>query len=723
MAIAGLHEAEIDALVAGVHGDPFAVLGPHADEDGGWLRALIPDAAAVFVQVGERTLATLEQVHPAGLFAARLDQLPGDYRLAIEDSTGQRELVDDPYRFGPVIGELDRYLLGEGTHIRPWQVLGAHACEHQGVAGVRFAVWAPNASRVAVIGDFNDWSELRHSMRLHPGVGVWELFIPGVGIGAIYKYAVRSREGQALPHKADPYAFESELRPATASVVAPEPAVVEPPNNRAAANDPSAPISIYEVHLGSWRRTTDGQFLDWAALAEQLPAYAAELGFTHVELLPIAEHPFDGSWGYQVTGMYAPTSRFGDPRGFSQFIAACRAHGLGVILDWVPAHFPNDTHALAQFDGTALYEYADPREGLHKDWNTLIFNFARTEVRNYLVGNALYWLECGGIDGLRVDAVASMLYRDYSRAPDEWVPNVEGGRENLEAIALLQRMNEIVEAEAPGAITVAEESTSWPGVTRPVADGGLGFHYKWNLGWMHDTLRYMATDPIYRRHHHEQLTFGIMYGFDEQFVLALSHDEVVHGKRSLLGKMSGDRWQKFANLRAYFGFMWGHPGKKLLFMGGELAQEREWNHDRALDWELLEAPEHRGVQALIRELNLFYRSRPALHELDGALEGFEWLVTDDRDHSVIAFLRKSKSGEQVMVVCNFTPVPRHGYRVGVDEDGAWIERLNTDAVEFGGSGVGNGDAAIASEEVPSDGRERSVSLHLPPLATIMLELV
>ncbi|MFO7561862.1 MAG: 1,4-alpha-glucan branching protein GlgB [Enhygromyxa sp.] len=724
--IAGLHEDEVEALIRAEHGDPFAVLGPHAGDEGTWLRALIPGASAVAVRDGDRIVAPLELVHPAGLFGKRLDALPLDYRLEVEHSSGQRELLEDPYRFGPVLGELDRYLLGEGTHLRPWQALGAHACEHQGVAGVRFALWAPNASRVAVIGDFNGWNDLRHPMRLHPGVGVWELFIPGAEIGALYKYAIRDREGQKLPHKADPYAFASELRPGTASVVAAEPGRLEPPAGRAAANDSSAPISIYEVHLGSWRRTAGGEFLDWAALAEQLPTYVAELGFTHVELLPIAEHPFDGSWGYQVTGMYAPTSRFGDPRGFAQFIAACRAADLGVILDWVPAHFPNDAHALAQFDGTALYEYADPREGLHKDWDTLIFNFARTEVRNYLVGNALYWLECWGVDGLRVDAVASMLYRDYSRGPGEWVPNVEGGRENLEAVALLQRINEIVEAEAPGAVTVAEESTSWPGVTRPVAAGGLGFRYKWNLGWMHDTLRYMATDPVHRKYHHEQLTFGIMYGFDEQFVLPLSHDEVVHGKRSLLGKMAGDRWQKFANLRAYYGFMWAHPGKKLLFMGGELAQEREWDHDRALDWELLEAPEHRGIQALVRALNHFYRSRPALHELDGAREGFEWVVTDDRDHSVIAFLRKSKSGARVLVVCNFTPVPRHGYRVGVDDKGGWIgwvERINTDAPEFGGSGVGNGGEPIASEAVPADGRERSLALHLPPLATIMLEPV
>ncbi len=723
MLTAGLNPDEIDALVRGEHGDPFALPGPHPCAAGVWLRVLLPGAIGATVLAGERELAGLAVIHANGLFAALLetDALPPDYRLAVDYPHGHREVVDDPYRFGPNIGELDRYLLGEGTHLRPWKVLGAHPCEQAGVAGVRFAVWAPNASRAAVIGDFNDWNELRHAMRLHPGSGIWELFVPGVGPGALYKYALRGRDGHSLPHKADPYAFASELRPATASVVATMPEHPPRPATRTSANAESAPISIYEVHLGSWRRAADGGFLDWATLAEQLPAYVAELGFTHVELLPIAEHPFDGSWGYQVTGMYAPTSRFGDPTGFARFIAACRERGLGIILDWVPAHFPNDTHALANFDGTALYEYADPREGLHKDWNTLIFNFARTEVRNYLVGNALYWLEAWGVDGLRVDAVASMLYRDYSRAPGEWVPNVEGGRENLEAVGLLRRLNEIVDAEEPGAITVAEESTSWPGVTAGVADGGLGFHYKWNLGWMHDTLGYMAKDPIHRKHHHELLNFGIMYQFSEQFVLPLSHDEVVHGKRSLIGRMPGDHWQRFANLRAYFGFMWGHPGKKLLFMGGEFAQEREWNHDRGLDWDLLEGPEHRGVQALIRALNRFYCSRPAMHELDGDPEGFEWVVVDDRDHSVLAFLRKSKAGAQVLVVCNFTPVPRHGYRVGVDDHGAWVERLNTDAHEFGGSGVGNGDGEIASDEVPADGRPRSLALHLPPLATIMLE--
>ncbi|PRQ03440.1 1,4-alpha-glucan branching enzyme GlgB [Enhygromyxa salina] len=488
---------------------------------------------------------------------------------------------------------------------------------------------------------------------------------------------------------------------------------------------PSAPVSIYEVHLGSWRRGPDNRFLSWDELAEQLPAYAAELGFTHVELLPIAEHPFDGSWGYQVTGMFAPTRRFGDPAGLARLVAACHARGLGVILDWVPAHFPADDFGLASFDGGPLYEYADPREGFHQDWNTLIFNFGRAEVCDFLVASALYWIERWGVDGLRVDAVASMLYRDYSRAEGQWLPNVHGGRENLEAIALLRRVNQLIHAEAPGAVTMAEESTAWPGVTRPSTDGGLGFDYKWNLGWMHDSLAYMRQDPIHRKHHHDQLMFSIVYAFDERFVLPLSHDEVVHGKGSLLGKMPGDRWQQFANLRAYFGFMWAHPGKKLLFMGGELGQRREWNHDRGLDWDLLESDsegaEHRGVQLLIRDLNRLYCSRPALHELDCAAEGFEWVVSDDYDQSVLVFLRKDSAGASVLVACNFTPVPRHDYRVGVPGSSAWIERLNSDDSRYGGSGIGNGPGELVSEAIPTHGHARSIVLTLPPLATIILE--
>ncbi|NVB36741.1 1,4-alpha-glucan branching protein GlgB [Pseudenhygromyxa sp. WMMC2535] len=742
----------VNTLISGEHGDPFALLGPHREDPEAprsptWVRALLPGALQIEVVRADATpdpadspgasLAALDQIHADGLFEGRLDQPPPlDYRLRVHYPLGHTVVIDDPYRFASEIGELDRHLLGEGRHLRPWTVLGARPCAQEGVAGVRFALWAPNASRVAVVGDFNSWDERVHGMRPHPGAGLWELFIPGLDAGVAYKYQLRDQGGQPLPAKADPYAFRGELRPATASVVAPEPPERKLPEGRAAANDRSAAISIYEVHLGSWRRgpaspdqpdAEAGAMLDWDALSEQLPAYAAELGFTHIELLPVAEHPFDGSWGYQVIGMYAPSARFGPPEGFARFVAACHAAGLGVLLDWVPAHFPTDEHGLAEFDGTALYEYADPREGFHEDWNTLIYNFGRNEVQNFLVGNALYWLERWGVDGLRVDAVASMLYRDYSRAEGQWIPNAEGGRENLEAIAFLKRMNEVVGGEAPGAITVAEESTAWPGVSRPTSAGGLGFYYKWNMGWMHDSLDYMGQDPVHRKYHHNRLTFGLLYAFDENFVLPLSHDEVVHGKGSMIAKMPGDRWQQFANLRAYYGFMWTHPGKKLLFMGGEFAQEREWNHDRSLDWHLLDehhpgSAEHRGVQALIRDLNAVYRELPALHALDCEGAGFEWVQADDVELSVYSFLRKGpEPGQLALVVCNFTPVPRYGYRVGVPAGvEAWRERLNTDSNHYGGSNVGNVEAALTSEAVSAHGRPRSVALTLPPLATLIL---
>jgi 1,4-alpha-glucan branching enzyme len=503
--------------------------------------------------------------------------------------------------------------------------------------------------------------------------------------------------------------------------VAPPPPRRSLPADRAEANARHAPISIYEVHLGSWRRNAEGGFLDWETLARELPSYVAELGFTHIELLPVSEHPFDGSWGYQVLGMFAPTSRFGDPAGLARLISACHDRGLGVLLDWVPAHFPTDPHGLREFDGTALYEYADPREGLHRDWDTLVYNYGRTEVRNFLLGSALYWLECWGVDGLRVDAVASMLYRDYSRPAGEWVPNVHGGRENLEAISLLKRMNEIVGAEAPGAVTVAEESTAWPGVTRPTSSGGLGFHYKWNMGWMHDTLKYMSKDPVHRKWHQNELTFSLVYAFSENYVLPLSHDEVVHGKGSLLGKMPGDPWRRFANLRALFGFMWTHPGKKLLFMGGEFAQEREWNHDRALDWPLLQQPEHRGVHALVRDLNRLYRSRAALHALDSEPAGFEWIDAHDAEHSTLLFMRHDGTGATVLVACNFTPVPRRGVRIGVPRPGAWREILNTDSEYYGGANVGNGQGPLESEPIAAHGRPQSIAVTLAPLATLVFE--
>ena len=627
-----------------------------------------------------------------------------------------------------MISDEDLYYLGEGTHLRPFEVLGAHPMSQgegaQAVAGVRFAVWAPNASRVSVVGDFNAWDGRRHAMRSRGSSGVWETFIPHAAPGDHYKYEIHGRDGRLLPLKCDPYARAAQVRPDTASVVAEAlPPVRRLPQARAAANHRQAPIAVYEVHVGSWRRGPEGRFMTWDELADTLPAHAADLGFTHVELLPITEHPFDGSWGYQTLGLYAPSARFGPPEGFARFVQACHAQGLGVLVDWVPAHFPSDPHGLAQFDGTALYEYADPREGFHRDWNTLIYNFGRHEVRNFLVGSALYWLERQGVDGLRVDAVASMLYRDYSRDDGQWVPNVQGGRENLEAIALLKRVNEVVGAQCPGSFTVAEESTAFPGVSAPTYAGGLGFHFKWNMGWMNDTLRYMQEDPVHRRWHHDKMTFGLVYAFSENFVLPLSHDEVVHGKRSILGRMPGDAWQRFANLRAYYGFMWGHPGKKLLFMGQEFGQPTEWNHDEALPWHLLQDPAHQGVQHLVRDLNHLMRREPALHQWDSESAGFEWIDSHDRACSVFSWVRRAEAGPPVIVVSNMTPVPRHGFRLGVPEGSAvmaWREVLNTDAGPYGGSNLGNGGQALAVQSVPWQGRAQSIELLLPPLATLFL---
>ena len=553
---------------------------------------------------------------------------------------------------------------------------------------------------------------------------MWKIFLPGVRSGAKYKYEIKGADGQLQPLRADPYGFAAELRPATASIVANLPEIVPSIESRKAANALNAPVSIYEVHLGSWRRKPEegNRFLSWGELEQTLIPYVKDMGFTHVELLPISEHPFDGSWGYQPVGMYAPTARFGEPAGLCRFVARCHEQGIGVIVDWVPGHFPNDPHGLARFDGTHLYEHADPREGVHKDWNTLIYNYGRNEVRNYLIGNALYWIERYGIDGLRVDAVASMLYRDYSREPGEWIPNYQGGRENLEAIAFLKRMNEIVGTERPEAVTAAEESTAWPMVSRPPSMGGLGFHYKWNMGWMHDTLEYMKLDPAYRRFHHDEMTFGLVYAFNENFILPLSHDEVVHGKGSLLGRMPGDRWQKFANLRAYLAFMYAHPGKKLLFMGGEFAQEREWNHDQSLDWHLLDEGLHKGVQTLVRDLNRIYRSYPALHQVDFESRGFEWIDHNDRDQSVISFLRKAQDGERfVVAITNFTPVPRHGYRIGVPKPGYYRELVNTDSMFYGGSNLGNEGGGVRAEGIPAHGRPHSLGVTLPPLATLYLE--
>ena len=722
-----IHATDIDLILGARHGDPFSVLGPHTLPGGGaWVRAFLPGAAQVGVvdAATGATLATMTRRHDEGFFEAPLANARLAYRLRVEWVDGQTSMLDDPYRFPPVLGDMDVWLMGEGSHLRPYEVLGATLRTLLGVAGTSFAVWAPNASRVSVVGDFNFWDGRRHPMRLRRECGVWEIFLPGVGAGARYKFELRAGSGELLPLKADPYALQCELRPATASIVASMPALAPPAPARQKANALDAPISIYEVHLGSWRRKPEegNRWLNWDELSQTLLPYARDMGFTHLELLPVSEHPFDGSWGYQPLGIYAPTSRFGDAKGFRRFVDAAHAQGLGVLLDWVPAHFPSDAFGLADFDGTKLYEHADPREGFHQDWNTLIYNFGRTEVRNFLVANALFWLERYNVDGLRVDAVASMLYRDYSREPGEWIPNVHGGRENLEAIAFLRRMNEVIGVERPQAVTLAEESTAFPAVSRPTYANGLGFHYKWNMGWMHDTLQYMARDPIHRKHHQGEITFSLIYAFNENFVLPLSHDEVVHGKGSLLAKMPGDAWQKFANLRAYYGFMFGHPGKKLLFMGCEFAQGQEWNHEQSLDWHLLGDPAHEGVRRLVRDLNQLYRNTPALYQRDFVPEGFEWISLDDAGHSVLSFVRRGDgSCPPVLVVCNFTPTVHHGYRVGVPLPGRWRERLNTDSAHYGGSNAGNPLGEVEAQPVAWNGRSHSLELTLPPLASLFFE--
>jgi 1,4-alpha-glucan branching enzyme len=712
-------------LTEGRHGDPFAVLGPHTEADGStWVRTFLPGANTVFAQVGKKTSA-LARRHADGVFEGALPAA-GVYQLHVTWADGSKAVLEDPYRFGAVLGDMDVWLLGEGSHLRPYEVLGAIPRTIDGVSGTAFAVWAPNASRVSVVGDFNLWDGRRHPMRLRRECGVWEIFLPGVLIGTRYKFELLDGAGQLLPQKADPYARQSELRPATASVVAAMPPVAPPSPARQAANALEAPMSIYEVHLGSWRRKpeTGNAWLTWDELAEQLVPYAQDMGFTHLELMPVSEHPFDGSWGYQTLGLFSPTSRFGDAAGFRRFVDCAHAAGIGVLLDWVPAHFPSDAHGLARFDGTHLYEYADRREGFHTDWDTLIYNFGRTEVRNFLVGSALYWLERFDVDGLRVDAVASMLYRDYSRKAGEWIPNMYGGRENLEAISFLKRTNEVIGGERPQAVTLAEESTAFPAVSRPTYAGGLGFHYKWNMGWMHDTLAYMARDPVHRSHHHGEMTFGLVYAFNENFVLPISHDEVVHGKGSLLAKMPGDRWQRFANLRAYLGFMFGHPGKKLLFMGCEFAQEREWNHDTSLDWHLLQQPEHVGMQRLVRDLNQLYRNSPALYAQDFSAAGFEWIDHEDARRSVLSFVRKpdlQADAVCMLVVSNFAPVVHHGFRLGVPAAGQWSERLNTDSAFYAGSNVGLPLGAASTEPVASHGRAQSIVITLPPLATVFFE--
>ncbi|MTH34656.1 1,4-alpha-glucan branching protein GlgB [Paracoccus limosus] len=698
---------------------PFDLLGPHGEGAERWLVVFLPDAAALTALSGDQAIAMRRLA--GDVFAAPLP--PGDYRLRAERGDGSTVEFDDPYRFGPVLGEVDLHLIGEGTHRQLWQALGAHVMTHEGVVGTHFAVWAPNARRVSVVGDFNRWDGRVHVMRRRSG-GIWEIFLPGVAEGALYKYEILDAQDD-LVLKADPLGFGSQHPPEKASMVRDIAGYGWHDggwmDRRQAAQDRHAPISIYEVHPGSWRRRLDqdGRPLSYKELARDLVAYAQGMGFTHIELMPVSEYPFDGSWGYQPVGLYAPTVRFGPPHEFRDLVDAAHQAGLGVILDWVPGHFPTDAHGLARFDGTALYEHADPREGFHQDWNTLIYNYGRTEVQNFLIANAIYWFQEYHIDGLRVDAVASMLYRDYSRKDGEWVPNKDGGRENYEAISFMQNMNIATYGACPGIMTVAEESTSFPKVSAPVDAGGLGFGYKWNMGWMNDTLRYMAYEPIHRKYHHDQMTFGLIYAFSENFILPISHDEVVHGKGSMLRKMPGDEWQQFANLRAYYGFMWCHPGKKLIFMGCEFGQPEEWNHNGELNWPAAEKPLNKGLQSLIRDLNHLYRDTPALHVLDADAAGFAWL-RNDADQSILAWLRKGRVGDPpVAVICNMTPVPREGFRIGLPQAGRWREAINTDATVYGGSGVGNLGGVEASGTA-LDGQLASAALTLPPLSVVVL---
>jgi 1,4-alpha-glucan branching enzyme len=713
------------ALENAADADPFAVLGPHDTPDGRVVRAFVPGALGIEVlkRADRATLGHLDRCGIEGLFEGLVSDAE-PYLLRISRPGGVQD-TEDPYAFGALLGELDLHLFNEGRHFELAGAFGAQMMAIDGVPGVRFAVWAPNARRVAVVGDFNSWDTRCHPMRVRYPAGVWELFVPRIGSGSRYKYDIIGSGGARVPQKADPVARQTEPPPATASVVA------APDRfrwhdeawmaSRAERHAPHAPISIYEVHLGSWIRHHErGHEQAWDEAINRLVPYVADMGFTHVEFLPITEHPFGGSWGYQSLGLFAPSARYGSPEGFARFVDAMHGAGIGVILDWVPAHFPTDTHGLARFDGTALYEHIDPREGFHRDWNTYIYNFGRREVQGFLIASALLWLEKFHIDGLRVDAVASMLYRDYSRNEGEWLPNVYGGRENLEAIGFLRHLNAVVSERCPGAMMIAEESTAWPGVTRPISEGGLGFSYKWNMGWMHDTLRYLERDPVHRHYHHDDITFGLLYAFSERFMLPLSHDEVVHGKRSLIGKMPGDPWERFANLRTYLGFMWAHPGKKLLFMGGEIAQEAEWSHDSEVEWYRLGEPVHAGVQRLLRDLNRIYVSTSALHQRDCEASGFRWVIGDDRANSVFAFLRHAADASSpILSVCNMTPVPRHGYRVGVPRAGIWREIFNSDSRLYGGSNMGNA-GAVHTTQGAMHGEQQSLDLVLPPLSTVLL---
>ncbi len=717
-------QSELERITQACHHDPFAVLGKHADNEKELVRVFLPDVAEVAIAEGN---LPLERIPDTDLFEWRgaSGTVPDQYRLIWRDSSHREHIAHDPYSFLPQLTDFDLYLFGEGKHRHAYRFMGAHPHQVGNVAGILFAVWAPNAERVSVIGDFNNWDGRRHPMRVRGGSGVWELFIPELAPGCLYKYEIRNRHSGEIIAKADPYAQAFELRPRTATIVSESSSYAWGDQvwmeRLPSADWQHTPMSVYEVHLGSWQRGPEGEFLSYRQLAERLVGYVKEMGFTYIELLPITEHPYDPSWGYQTTGYFAPTSRYGTPYDFRYFVDVCHQNGIGVLLDWVPAHFPKDAHGLARFDGTPLYEHADPRRGEHLDWSTLIYNFGRNEVKNFLLSSAVFWLQEMHIDGLRVDAVASMLYLDYSRKEGEWIPNQYGGRENLEALDFLRELNVAVHEEHPGVLMIAEESTSWPQVSRPTWTGGLGFDMKWNMGWMNDTLSFMSKEPVYRRYHQDLLTFSMLYAFTENFLLPFSHDEVVHGKQSMLNKMPGDEWQRFANLRVLYTYMFCHPGKKLLFMGTEFGQGQEWNSTQVMDWYVLDFPLHQGVRNLVRDLNRLYRETPALHHYEFDWRGFEWIDCHDSENSVLSFLRRSDD-DFVVVVVNLTPVPRTGYRIGVPQGGEYREIFNSDSEFYAGSNLGNGGQPLIADPMPWMNRSHSLSLTLPPLAGIVLQL-
>jgi 1,4-alpha-glucan branching enzyme len=730
----GLQES-IRRIVAGKCGDPFSILGMHLrnekHEKGVEVRAFLPGAEAAWIVDDETGIEySMEKIHKQGFYILRSDrERVFPYHIKMRSPEGGTSSVKDPYAFGRILTDYDLHLMGEGSHYNKYEKLGAHVIEIDGVRGVHFAVWAPNASSVSVVGDFNRWDNRRHQMRSLGLSGIWEIFVPGLGNGEVYKFYIKSRYNGYEAEKSDPYGFAFEYRPKSASIVCDIDNYSwgdeEWMKRRIQTNWLESPVSIYEVHLGSWMHIPeeDNRFLTYTELADTLVEYVKQMGYTHIELMPVAEHPLDASWGYQTIGYFAATSRFGSPEDFMYFVDVCHRNNIGIILDWSPAHFPKDGHGLGFFDGTALYEHQDPRKGEHKDWGTLIFNYGRNEVRNFLISNALFWLEKYHIDGLRVDAVASMLYLDYSRNEGEWVPNMFGGRENLEAIDFIKKFNEITHQYFPGILTIAEESTAWPGVTRPVYLGGLGFDMKWNMGWMHDMLEYMSKDPVHRKFHQNNLTFALLYAFTENFVLVLSHDEVVHGKRSMLNKMPGDMWQKFANLRLFYGYMYAEPGKKLLFMGGEIAQWDEWNFEQSIDWHLTRHREHNRLQKYVLDLNRLYASEPALHEVDFDYHGFDWIDFRDSEDSIISFIRFARNKDDyLVVVCNFTPVPRFAYRVGVPERCYFREILNSDSRDYWGSNLGN-SGGVQGEDTPWHGKPCSINIIIPPLAIVYFKPV